>query len=78
MEMPNYYEILGVERGASQEEIKRAYRALSLKWHPDRNPHLSDATTKFQEIGEANEVLSDPQKRQQYDFELDGYIEYDV
>lgn len=70
--MPNYYEVLGVERGASQEDIKRAYRSLSLKWHPDRNQHSSEATSKFQEIGEANEVLSDPQKRQQYDFELDG------
>jgi DnaJ-class molecular chaperone len=70
--MPNYYEVLGVERGASQEEIKRAYRALSLKWHPDRNQNSTESKTRFQEIGEANEVLSDPQKRQQYDFELDG------
>lgn len=69
--MPNYYDALGVERGASPEEIKRAYRGLSLKWHPDRNPS-PEAQSKFQEISQANEVLSDQQKRQQYDAELDG------
>ena len=70
--MPNnYYETLGVSNSASESDIKKAYRSLSLKYHPDRNPS-EDATTKFQEINAAYEVLGDGQKRKQYDQELAG------
>ncbi|MCC5786981.1 MAG: molecular chaperone DnaJ [Phycisphaerales bacterium] len=63
----DYYEILGVERSADAEEIKRAYRRLAMKHHPDRNPGDTEAETKFKEAAEAYEVLGDPQKRQRYD-----------
>ncbi|RUM87971.1 MAG: molecular chaperone DnaJ [Thermodesulfatator sp.] len=63
----DYYAILGVSRHASQEEIKRAYRRLALKYHPDRNPGDREAEEKFKEISEAYEVLSDPEKRAVYD-----------
>jgi DnaJ-class molecular chaperone len=73
--MPNHYETLGVQRDASPDEIKRAYRALSLKWHPDRCPpdKKEEAQSKFQEIGAAYETLSDEGRRQQYNAELDGF-----
>lgn len=61
------YEILGVDRNASQEEIKKAYRRLAKKYHPDLNPGDKEAEQKFKEINEAYEILSDPQKRAQYD-----------
>ena len=70
--MPNHYEVIGVSREASQDEIKRAYRSLSLKWHPDRNPS-PEAQSKFQEIGAAYEILSDERRRQEYNAELDGF-----
>ena len=63
----NYYEVLGVERGASQDEIKKAYRRLAMKYHPDRNPGDKAAEAKFKEVGEAYAVLSDEQKRAAYD-----------
>jgi molecular chaperone DnaJ len=63
----DYYNILGVSRDATQEEIKRAYRRLALKYHPDRNPGNKEAEEKFKEISEAYEVLSDPEKRAIYD-----------
>jgi len=63
----DYYKILGVPRNATQEEIKRAYRRLALKYHPDRNRGNKEAEEKFKEINEAYAVLSDPEKRRQYD-----------
>lgn len=63
----DYYEILSVERTANGDEIKRAYRRLAMKYHPDRNPGDKEAETKFKECAEAYEVLSDEQKRQVYD-----------
>ena len=63
----DYYEVLGVEKGASAEEIKRAYRKAAMKYHPDRNPGDKDAEAKFKEVGEAYEVLSDEDKKARYD-----------
>ena len=63
----DYYKILGVDKTASQEEIKNAYRKLARKLHPDMNPNDKEAHSKFQQINEANEVLSDPAKRKKYD-----------
>jgi len=65
-EKRDYYEVLGVERGASQDDIKRSFRKLAFKYHPDRNKE-PDAEERFKEISEAYAVLSDDQKRQQYD-----------
>ncbi len=63
----DYYEVLGVEKGASAEDIKRAYRKSAMKYHPDRNPGDKEAEEKFKELGEAYEVLSDDDKRARYD-----------
>ena len=63
----DYYKILGVDKKATQKEIKSAYRKLARKYHPDLNPNDKDAKRKFQQINEANEVLSDPEKRKKYD-----------
>ena len=71
MSNKNYYEILGVSKDTSEQDIKKAYRSLSLKFHPDRN-NAPDAQSKFQEINQAYEVLSDLQTRTHYDAELNG------
>lgn len=66
--MSEYYKILKVPKSATLEEIKKAYRKLALKWHPDKNPNnTAEANKKFREISEAYEVLSDPNKRKMYD-----------
>src|SRR5216117_1744564 len=63
----DYYEVLGIGRNASDEEVKRAYRKLAVKFHPDKNPDDPHAEEKFKELGEAYDVLMDPEKRAAYD-----------
>src|SRR6266446_1797779 len=63
----DYYEVLGIERTASDDDIKKAYRKLAVKYHPDKNPGDKTSEDKFKEIGEAYEALSEPQKRAAYD-----------
>ncbi len=63
----DYYNILGIERSASADDVKRAYRSLARRWHPDRNPEDADAGTRFKDITEAYRTLSDPNKRARYD-----------
>jgi len=67
MDYKDYYKVLGVERSATPADIKKAFRKQALKYHPDRNPGNKEAEEKFKELNEANEVLSDPQKRARYD-----------
>ena len=79
----DYYEVLGVPKDATEEQIRKAYKKLAIKWHPDKNPdHRKEAEEKFKEIGEAYSVLSDPKKRNQYDhggfsFEDFGFDDFD-
>ena len=63
----DYYEVLGLSKTATDDEIKKAYRKIAIKYHPDRNPGNKEAEEKFKEAAEAYDVLHDPQKRQQYD-----------
>jgi curved DNA-binding protein len=67
MEFKDYYKTLGIDKNASQDEIKKAYRKLAMKYHPDRNEGNKNAEEKFKQVTEANEVLSDPDKRKKYD-----------
>src|SRR6187401_2799787 len=67
MDFVDYYHTLGVDKNATDEDIKKAYRKLARKYHPDLNPNDKEANKKFQQINEANEVLSDPEKRKKYD-----------
>ena len=67
MEFIDYYKILEIDKNATEEDIKKAYRKLARKFHPDLNPNDKEAHKKFQQINEANEVLSDPSKRKKYD-----------
>src|SRR5258708_13505758 len=66
-EKRDYYEVLGVERGAASEEVKRSYRKLAVQFHPDKNPDDPHAEEKFKELGEAYDVLMDADKRAAYD-----------
>ena len=78
-EKRDYYEVLGVEKSCTDEELKKAYRKLAMKYHPDRNPDNKEAEEKFKEANEAYAILSDADKRRQYDqmghaaFEQGGY-----
>jgi len=67
MDFVDYYKTLGLDKNATEDEIKKAYRKLARKYHPDLNPNDKEANRKFQQINEANEVLSDPEKRKKYD-----------
>ncbi len=67
MDFKDYYKILGVDKKATPDEIKKAYRKLAIKYHPDKNPNNKASEEKFKEINEANEVLSDPEKKKKYD-----------
>ncbi|MEI6046932.1 MAG: DnaJ domain-containing protein, partial [Chloroflexota bacterium] len=76
-EFKDYYKILGVNKGSSTQEIKKAYRKFARQYHPDVNPDNAEATAKFKEINEANEVLGDPEKRKKYDEYGTHYNEYE-
>ena len=66
-EKRDYYEVLGLQKGAGESEIKSAYRKMAMKYHPDRNPGDKKAEEKFKEVNEAYSVLSDPDKKEKYD-----------
>ncbi len=76
MQFKNYYDVLGVKKDATQDEISKAFRKLAKQFHPDKNPGNKAAEDRFKEISEANEVLSDPQKRKKYDNVSNGWGQY--
>ncbi len=76
MEYKDYYKILGVDKKATPEEIKKAYRKLTLKYHPDKNQGNKEAEEKFKQVNEANDVLSDPEKRKKYDTLGENWQQY--
>ncbi|MFK7903251.1 MAG: DnaJ domain-containing protein, partial [Nitratireductor sp.] len=67
MSKPDYYETLGVNKGANEKELKSAFRKMAMKYHPDKNPDDKLSEAKFKELNEAYEILKDPQKRAAYD-----------
>ena len=67
MAKADYYEVLGISKGASADEIKKAYRKKAIQYHPDKNPGDKSAEEKFKEAAEAYEILSDPEKKKRYD-----------
>lgn len=77
MDYKDYYKVLGVDKKASQDEIKKAYRKLAVKYHPDKNKDNKAAEEKFKLVNEANEVLSDPQKRKKYDALGENWQQYE-
>jgi curved DNA-binding protein len=77
MEFKDYYKVIGVDKSASIEDIKKAYRKLAVKYHPDKNPGNKSAEDKFKEISEANEVLSNPEKRKKYDELGENWKQYE-
>lgn len=77
MEYKDYYKVLGVDKKATTDEIKKAFRALALKYHPDKNPGNKEAEEKFKQITEANDVLSDPEKRKKYDQLGENWQQYE-
>lgn len=76
MEYKDYYKILGVAKTAGKDDVKKAFRKLAVKYHPDKNPGNKEAEAKFKEVNEANEVLSDPEKRKKYDELGDSWKQY--
>src|SRR5437764_13041462 len=76
MEYKDYYKILGISKTATADEIKKAFRKLAVRYHPDKNPGSKPMEEKFKEINEANEVLSDPEKRKKYDEMSNYYQQY--
>lgn len=76
MDYKDYYKVLGVDKKASTDEIKKAYRKLAMKYHPDRNPNDKKAEDMFKDINEAHEVLSDPEKRSRYDQLQNSYASW--
>ncbi len=76
MDYKDYYKTLGVERSASEQDIKKAYRKLAMKYHPDQNPGDKQSEDKFKDLNEAYQVLSDPQKKSRYDQLGDSYFSY--
>src|SRR4051812_22330575 len=77
MEYKDYYKILGVDKKAPQDEIKKAFRKLAIKYHPDKNASNKEAEEKFKQISEANDVLSDPVKRKKYDQLGENWQQYE-
>lgn len=76
MDFKDYYKILGISKTSTSDEVKKAYRKLAIKYHPDKNPNDKGAEEKFKEVNEANEILKDEKKRKEYDGLADDYKNY--